>query len=192
VQLALGRVYLARAERSRDPLFIGRALDVLESALGGTALRSEGLALYGRALYLAGQLQESERILREAVATTPVDAEAYAFLADASEALSHDLEARDALINLDVLEGNTGAAESRLHRVRRIGLLSLRGEDPRTALRFLDQAVTAEPAHVPTLALLARAQWRLGAAEAARETLARGLALDPANGDLRLLSRTIR
>jgi tetratricopeptide (TPR) repeat protein len=192
VQLALGRVYLARAERSRDPLFIGRALDVLESALGGTALRSEGLALYGRALYLAGQLQESERILREAVATTPVDAEAYAFLADASEALSHDLEARDALINLDVLEGNTGAAESRLQRVRRIGLLSLRGEDPRTALRFLDQAVTAEPAHVPTLALLARAQWRLGAADDARETLARGLALDPANGDLRLLSRTIR
>jgi tetratricopeptide (TPR) repeat protein len=192
VQLALGRVYLARAARSRDPLLVDRALEVLESALGGTARRSEGLALYGRALYLAGRPSEAERILREAVATTPVDAEAYAFLADASEALSHDLEARDALINLDVLEGNTALADARVERVRRIGLLSLRGDDPRTALRFLDQAVTAQPGHVPTLALLARAQWLLGAAEAARETLARGLALDPANGDLRLLSRTIR
>ena len=52
--MAIGRVYLpapsaARADdRGRD----ARA-GVLERALGGTAPRSEGLALYGRALYLS-------------------------------------------------------------------------------------------------------------------------------------------
>jgi tetratricopeptide (TPR) repeat protein len=192
VQLALGRVYLARAERSRDPVLVSRALGVLESALGGTARRSEGLALYGRALFLAGRSPEAERILREAVATTPVDAEAYAFLADAAEALSHDLEARDALINLDVLEGNTAQTDVRLPRLRRIGLLSLQGNDARTALRYLDQAAAVRPDDVLTLGLLARAQWLTGDADGARETLARGLALKPDDGDLRLLGRTIR
>jgi len=192
VQLALGRVYLARAERTADPILISRALDVLESALGGTARRSEGLALYGRALFLAGQLPEAERILREAVATTPVDTEAYAFLADASEALSHDVEARDALINLDVLEGSTAQSDVRLNRIKRIGILSLRSNDARTALRYLSQAAAERPDDVTVLGLLARAQWQTGDADAARATLARGLALKPDDADLRLLSRTIR
>ncbi len=192
VQLALGRVYLARAERAGDPQLVARALDVLESALGGTARRSEGLALYGRALYVSGRLDEAERILREAVATTPVDTEAYAFLADAAEQLSHFQEARDALINLDVLEGSTAQAEVRVLRLRRIGLLSLRGDDARTAARYLAQAADLRPDDVQVLALLARAQWLTGAAEAARDTVARGLALSPDDGDLRLLARTIR
>lgn len=192
VQLAFGRVHLARAERSRDPAAVRRALDALEAALGGTARRSEGLALYGRALFLAGELVEAERILREAIATTPLTSEAFAYLADAAEALSHELDARDALINLDVLRGGTALADERIARARRIGLLSLQGEDGRTAVRYLDRAVNAEPGDVPTLGLLARAQWLAGDPDAARRTLARGLELDPENGDLRLLGRTIR
>jgi len=192
VMLALGRVYLMRADETRDPAIVQRALDVLESALGGTARRSEGLALYGRALFLAGDAHQAERILREAIATSPVDASAYAYLADSAERLLHYREARDALINLDVLEGNIATPDTRLARLRRIGLLSLHGDDARTARRYLDQAVTLDADHVPTLGLLARAQWMLGDADTARGTLARGLALDPANSDLRLLSRTIR
>lgn len=192
VQLALGRVYLARAERSREPALVGRALEVLESALGGTARRSEGLALYGRALFLAGRLEEAERILRDSVATSPVDPEAYAFLADACDAMAHSLEARDALINLDILEGNTAGPDVHFARVSRIGLLSLRGDDAPTALRYLLEAVTARPEDVPTLALLARAQWLAGESAVARDTLARGLAIAPDDPDLRLLSRTIR
>lgn len=192
VMLALGRVYIMRAEQTRDPVSVQRALDVLEAALGGTARRSEGLALYGRALYLAGDLQQAERILREAIATSPVATPAYGYLADAAERLLHYREARDALINLDVLEGSLASPDTRLVRLRRIGLLSLHGEDARTARRYLDQAVTLDADHVPTLGLLARAQWMLGDADTARATLARGLALDPTNGDLRLLSRTIR
>jgi predicted Zn-dependent protease len=192
VQLAIGRVHLARAERSRDPAAVRRALDALEAALGGTARRSEGLALYGRALFLAGELVEAERILREAIATTPLTSEAFAYLADAAEALSHELDARDALINLDVLRGSTAPADERIARARRIGLLSLQGDDGRTAARFLDRAVRAEPDDVPTLGLLARAQWLVGDGDGARRTLARGLELEPENGDLRLLGRTIR
>ena len=69
-----------------------RASTSLERALGGTARRSEGLALYGRALYLSGNYSEAERILRDAVATSPVDLEAFAFLADAAERLGHDVD----------------------------------------------------------------------------------------------------
>ena len=52
--------------------------------------------------------------------------------------------------------------------------------------------MTAAPDHVPTLALLARAQWLLGQTDEARASLARGLALAPGDADLLLLSRTIR
>jgi Flp pilus assembly protein TadD len=192
VQMALGRVYLLRAERGRDPVLVQRALDVLEAALGGRARRSEGLALYGRALHLSGARIDAERILREAVATTPVDPEAFAFLAETAEELGHDLEARDALVNLDALEGSLTPAGDRLARIRRIGVLSLRGGDARAALRYLTEAASAQPDDVPTLALLARAQWLAGDAASARATLARGLALSPDDGDLRLLGRTIR
>ena len=40
---------------------------------------------YGRALSLSGDLAGAERILREAVATSPVDLEAFEYLADAAE-----------------------------------------------------------------------------------------------------------
>ena len=50
VALALGRLYLASAERDGDTRSVTLALAALEQALAGTARRSEGLALYGRAL----------------------------------------------------------------------------------------------------------------------------------------------
>src|SRR5690606_19026466 len=67
VALALGRVHLARAEITRDAAVVAEALEALERALGGTAPRSEGLALYGRALHLSGDLVAAERMLQEAV-----------------------------------------------------------------------------------------------------------------------------
>src|SRR6185436_6667099 len=52
VQLALGRVYLEKAERTMDRRPVAGALAALERALAGNARRSEGLTLLGRALYL--------------------------------------------------------------------------------------------------------------------------------------------
>jgi tetratricopeptide (TPR) repeat protein len=192
VHLALGRVYLTRAERRGDAASVGRALDVLERALGGTAPRSEGLALYGRALYLSGDVTGAERILREAVATSPVDLEAFTFLADAAERLGHDLSARDALTGLDALEGGTASAATRAARARRIGALSLRAGDARTAVTYLTEASTVGPEAVDTLALLARARWLAGDTVGARDTLARARALDPYNSALARLARVLK
>jgi len=192
VLLAIGRVYLARAERSRDPEAILKASTSLERALGGTARRSEGLALYGRALYLSNNYVEAERILREAVATTPVDLEAFAFLADAAERLGHDVIARDALVNLDVLEGDTAPRTIRLERARRIADLSLRSGDARIAVQYLSSALDMQPDDPPTLGLMAEARWRMGDVAAARALLAKALAADPRDPRLQRIARLIQ
>ncbi len=192
IDLALGRVRLGLAERTGDRTALADARAVLERALGGTAPRSEGLALYGRALYLSGDAAAAERILLEAIATSPVDPEAFAFLADAAERLSHPGVARDALLDLNALEGNTAPAELRAARARRIGALSLAKGDPQTALEFLDHAVAAGHGDANTLGLLARARWQTGDPDGARDALGRAIALNSRDAELRRLSRTIR
>jgi Flp pilus assembly protein TadD len=189
--MTLGRIYLLRAERAGDSASVQRALAILERALGGTAPRSEGLALFGRALYLAGNVAEAERILREAVTTTPIDAEAFMFLADAAERLGHDAAARDALVSFDALVGGTSAAPACAARVERIGTLSMRAGDPRVGVSYLTEAVNLGQTAVKTLALLARAQWQTGDVPGAKETLARGLVIDPQNDELLKLARAM-
>ena len=192
LQMTLGRIYLLRAERAGDSASVQRALEILERALGGSAPRSEGLALFGRALYLSGDSAGAERILREAVATTPIDAEAFMFLADAAERLGHDIAARDALVSFDTLAGGTHAGQTRAERVERIGTLSMRANDPRVAVSYLTEAVNLGRTAVETLALLARAKWQTGDLSGAKETLARGLVIDPRNAELLGLARTMK
>lgn len=192
VALAIGRVLLTRAERSRDLKLANQARVALERALGGTARRSEGLALFGRALYLSGDIAGAERILQEALATSPIDAEAFDFYADTAAAAGHPLPARDALMDLDALAGDAGPRTQRTARLRRIGALSLDAGDPRTALTFLTQASDAEPRDAVTLGLLARARWQTGDAEGAKLALHQALALDASDSTLQRLTRTIR
>jgi tetratricopeptide (TPR) repeat protein len=192
IQLAIGRALLARSERTGDRASARRALSALERALGGTAPRSEGLALFGRALYLSGDAAAAERMLQEAVATSPVDPEAFQFLADAAESLTHSAIARDALLDLDVLEGDAASVEVRGARARRLGALSLSLNDPRAALTYLTQANDAGWSDAPTLGLLARARWQTGDQAGARAALAAALALNADDRDLRRLTRTIR
>jgi len=190
--LAIGRVYLARAERGGDSESVQRATSALEQALGGTARRSEGLALYGRAFFLAGNYPEAERVLRDAVATSPVDPEAFSFLADAAERMNHDITARDALINLDALEGDTVTADARQARARRIGELSLNASDFRFAAQWLGRAIDAKPDDAVALGLLAEAHWRLGDFDEARALLAKGMAIDSRDPRLQHAARLIR
>lgn len=192
VQIALGRIYLARAEHTSDRESVTRAIAELERALGGTARRSEGLALYGRALSLSGDLAGAERILREAVATSPVDLEAFQSLADVAERLSHDVVARDALVNLDVLQGDTAPADVRGARARRIGELSLRIGDIRTSASYLAQAVDAGQRDPGLLGQLARARWLSGDADGARAALAQALNVAPRDPELLRIGRMIR
>jgi predicted Zn-dependent protease len=194
VLVAIARVYLLRAERSRDrnDASLARASAVLERALGGTAPRSEGLALFGRALHLAGNDVDAERILRDAIATSPVHPEAFLFLADTAERLGHDLAARNALMNLDMLQGDTVSAAVRNERARRIGELSLRAGDARAAADYLSRAVDAGHDGPATLGLLAHARWLTGDAASARELLDRALAASPRDSQLQRLARIIR
>ena len=192
ILLAIGRVLLARAERHSDADAATRAVSILESAMAGTARRSEGLALYGRALYLAGNLTEAERVLRNAVATSPVHTEAFGFLADAAERLGHDVSARDALMNLDAIEGDTATSAVRISRARRIAELSMRTGEPRIALTFITRVIDATPHDASALGLLAESRWRLGQDDEARTILRRALEIDPRNQRLQRLVKLIR
>jgi tetratricopeptide (TPR) repeat protein len=192
VTLALGRVYLGMAETTGDKPAIARAQLALERALGGTIRRSEGLALYGRALFLAGDLARAERLLQDAIRTSPVEPEAFDYLADVAETLDHPRVARDALLSLDALEGDTVSPSIRAARARRIGALSLAAEDPAVSVRFLTFATETGHDDGPTLGLLARALWNNGDQDAARQTLTRALALAPGDDGLRRLTRTFR
>jgi tetratricopeptide (TPR) repeat protein len=191
VALAVARIHLARAERTGDHASAARALALLEKALGGTARRSEGHALFGRALYLTGDAAGAERLLQDAIATSPIDPEAFGFLADAAERLGHAGVALDALVDLDALEGDTASIERRAARARRIGVLAVESSDWRTAVEHLRAATQAGYTDAPTLGLLARAEWRSGDLVSARNSLARALAVDARNTDLRRLSRLI-
>ncbi len=191
-QITLARVLLARAESRPDRAAVTRALVALERALGGTARRSEGMTLYGRALYLSGDFVNAERYLTEAVATSPVDLNAFRYLADAASRLGHDIVARDALLNLDRLEGDTAPAVVRASRARRIGEWSLRADDPRSAAMHLASAVDLGASDPQTLGLLARARWALGELDAAREALRQALAQAPRDPELQRLARTMR
>jgi len=192
VDLAIGRVYLMQAERTRDPAAARQARVALEAALGGTARRSEGLALLGRAEYLAGEYETAERVLKEAVATTPADLQAFDFLADAAERLAHYLVARDALLNLDLLEANTVPADRRTARLRRLGALSLAGGDHEAAVRFLSRAVDAGRSDASTLALYAGALWESNRRQDAEAILARAESADPEHADVLRWAAIIR
>jgi tetratricopeptide (TPR) repeat protein len=192
VQLALARVCLARAERSHDRPTVSRALDILRRTRGDAAEGSEGLALLGRAQYLAGDYVGAERVLRDAVARAPVDAEAFEYLADAADRLSHELDARDALLKLDLLDGELVSAEVRAVRAQRIGTLALRAGDAAGAADYLNRAVKAGLTDAPTWGSLARARWQIGDVTGAQDALAHALALDARDPDLLRLRRIIR
>jgi tetratricopeptide (TPR) repeat protein len=192
VQLALGRVHLDRAERTMDRRSVADALDALERALAGTARRSDGLTLLGRALYLSGDDVGAERILREAVATSPLIAEAFGYLADASERLHEYDAAREALGKLDTLQGDTAPPAVRTARARRMGALALKAGDATTAIEFLKRAVDAGDADSQTLGLLAEAQVRTGNLDVAKATLMQALAQSPKDTELLRLKRLIR
>jgi tetratricopeptide (TPR) repeat protein len=162
VAIALGHIYVDRAERLHDSASIPLALSSLASFVSGTPRRSDGLALFGRALYLSGDAAGAERLLHEAIATPPIDPEAFAFLADAAERQSHPDVARDALLSLDVLEGDLASTDTRAHRARRIGALALAAGDAHTASQFLTMAITLGETDAETQELLARAETQDG------------------------------
>jgi tetratricopeptide (TPR) repeat protein len=96
--IALGRVWLQKAEKGHDRVDLGKALGALETAarIGDS---SDAMMLYGRALLLAGDEEGAERMLQRATEKLPVDPIAFTYLADAAERRGHADAARRALFD---------------------------------------------------------------------------------------------
>jgi len=93
---ALGRVWLQSADRQNDPAALGKALQALKTAAGPSTATSEALTLYGRALFLSGNITQAERALQRAVTKIPVDPNAFRYLSETAKRLGHTTTARDA------------------------------------------------------------------------------------------------
>ena len=184
---ALGKVWL---ERPRDDrAFLSKARKALEPIASSPSATSEMLTLYGRALLQEGDVEGAEHALRQATVRFPVEPQAFALYGSTAEKLNHLEPARQALIQYGGLTSN---AADFAPRAARIASLSLRLNDPETAVRWLTRAAASSPNDVRLLVSLADAQIRADAREAAQATIARGLEKDPKNPALLLLSRRAR
>jgi len=184
---ALGKVWL---ERPRDDrAFLSKAREALERVASSPAATSDTLTLYGRALLQEGDVDGAERALQQATTRFPIDPSAFVLYASTAEKQNHLAAARQALIQYSGLTSNDADF---VQRATRIAALSLRVNEPQTAVRWLTQAVSSNPNDVRLMAALADAQLRAGDREAAQATLARGLEKDPKNPTLLALARRVR
>jgi tetratricopeptide (TPR) repeat protein len=179
---ALGQVWL---ERPRDDrAFLSKALQALERAAASANAGSDVLTLYGRALLQDGDVDGAEQTLQQAIKRYPIDPAAFLLFASTAEKQNHFDAAREALI----LYGSIVSDDRDFAgRAARIAALSLRLNDPDTAVDWLDRAASASPGDLRLLALLADAELRAGDSEAANATIARGLQKDPTNAALKNL-----
>jgi tetratricopeptide (TPR) repeat protein len=179
---ALGQVWF---ERPRDDrAFLSKAREALERVVSSPTASSEVLTLYGRALLQDGDVEAAEHTLQQATSRYPIEPAAFLLYASTAERQNHAAAARNALI----LYGSVVSEDHEFtSRATHIAALSLRLNDPDTAVDWLEQASSASPNDVKLLALLADAQFRAGDREAAQATIARGLAKEPTNATLRNL-----
>jgi tetratricopeptide (TPR) repeat protein len=184
---ALGKVWL---ERPRDDgAFLSKAREALERVASSPTATSEALTLYGRVLLQEGDTDGAERALQQATTRYPIEPAALLLYASTAEKQSHLDVARHALIQYGGLTSNDADFVS---RAMRVASLSLRLNDPQTAVDWLNQAASSNPNDVRLIAALADAQIRAGDREAAQATLARGLDKEPKNAQLLALARRAR
>jgi Flp pilus assembly protein TadD len=159
VYIALGRVWLETAQERRDPSALRKALEALAPIATRASASGDAMALYGRALLLAGHLQRAEQMLRQASSRLPVDPQTFLDLADAAERLNHLDLAREALVQCHTLmpeddRGRTG-------RTVLIGDLSMRLNDIGGAVRWYERALASAPDDAELLRKLDQARRRL-------------------------------
>jgi tetratricopeptide (TPR) repeat protein len=184
---ALGKVWL---ERPRDDrAFLSKAREALERVASSPAATSETLTLYGRALLQEGDTDAAEHALQQATLRFPIDPQALVLYAATAEKQNHLEPARQALIQYDGLTANDADFAT---RAARVASLSLRLNDPQTAVRWLTQAVSGNSNDVRLMTSLADAQIRAGQKEAAAATIARAQERDPKNPVLASLARRAR
>ena len=127
---ALGKVWL---ERPRDDrAFLSKARKALEPIATSPAATSAMLTLYGRALLQEGDVEGAEHALQQATVRFPVEPQAFALYGSTAEKLNHLEAARQALIQY----GGLTRTQPKPPRAARIASLSLRLNDPETAVRW--------------------------------------------------------
>ena len=104
IYIALGRLWLERAERTGGRVELSKALGAFDSGIQSDS-NSEAYTLYGRALSLAGDSTRAQRAFDQAVSRFPVDPLAYYYLADIAERRGRSSDAHRALVNYVTLEG---------------------------------------------------------------------------------------
>jgi tetratricopeptide (TPR) repeat protein len=189
--VALGRVWLDKAQARADRVDLSKAFSALQDAVGSDD-SSEALALFGRALMLSGSLDLAESVLQEAAEKRPVDTQAFYYLADAAERRGHVDVARRALLDYQALEGDDPDARRRAAFQIRVGDLSLRLKDSAQAVAWYQRAVESIGADVSLLVRIAQAHLQGGSTEAAFATVQKALEKDPLNKDALALLRRIR
>ncbi len=186
--VALGRVWLERAQLRGDRVDLSKALGALEESMGSDE-SSEALTLFGRALLLTADAESAERMLQDATEKEPADPLAFSYLADAAERLEHYDVARRALLDYEALKGQDADARRRAAHATRLGDLSLQLKEPAVAVTYYRAAIDEQGPDVPILARLADAEWRAGDKDRARATLTKAMDKDPRNAQLLTLRR---
>jgi len=189
--VALGRVWLEKAQPEQDRVDLSKALGALQEAVGNDD-SSEALTLFGRALLLSQNVEAAETVLQQATDKLPVDPQAFYYLADAAERRGHADTARRALIDYRALEGEDSDVRRRAAFAVRLADLSMQAGDPVRAVASYMRALDATSADAPLLVRVADAQLRSGATDDARATLTKALEKDPLNRDARALLRRIK
>lgn len=178
---AIGHVWLDSWQTRNDPAALRKAVEAFERVATTAVATSEIMVLYGRALLVDGQIEAAERILQQATQRYPVEPAAFFDYAAVAERRGHLDAARSSLIQYGALVTDEHELS---RRARRVGILSLRLDEPGTALLWLERASTtfSDPAF---LASLADAQFRNGDHASARATALRGLEKEPTSVALR-------
>ena len=187
VYIALGRIWLGAAESRNDRVALSKALQALEPVASRATASSDALTLYGRALFLWGQVDASERTLEQATSMLPAEPIAFFYLSGAAERRGHVSAARDALVKYVSLIDEDQKRLLSGH----VAALSLRMNDPAAAIVWARRALDQAHPEPQLLEILADAQFRLGQVDASRASVAEGLARDPKNRELLQLRRKI-
>lgn len=106
VYTALGRVWLDDAVVRADPVALHKALEALHPVASRDDANGETLGLYGRALFLSGDVRGAERVLTQATTRLPVDPATFVYLAAAGQRLAHAAATRTALARYAALSGS--------------------------------------------------------------------------------------
>jgi tetratricopeptide (TPR) repeat protein len=187
--VAIGRVWLEAAQAQPDRVSVNKAIEALEAAASRGAPTSEALLLLGRARLLSGDLAAAEQIFKQATSQFPIEAAAFLQLADVAERAGHFATAREALMRYTAVSGDGVPPPD---RARRLGELSMRLNEPATAVAWFTKAVQGPAATAAVFARLADSQFRAGDPAGALASVGRGLQRDPQNAALIAIERRIR